>query len=113
MSVTKKTKLELSDSSGEETDIKVNSSYAESYNRFREKKELLQTLKDRYKGVDQDESSSSSSSEEEDYPEFDNAFFKTLSLLKEKNSKIYDGQTDFFPRMKSKPKPKSKTEKKS
>ncbi len=95
-------------SSDEAEDISINKNYAESYNRFREK-EVFQKLKDKYgdkaarvkmEGGNDSESSSSSEEEDEDAKEWtedvERDFLRTLSCLKQGDSRIYDGKTTFF-----------------
>ncbi|XP_034945518.1 protein KRI1 homolog [Chelonus insularis] len=88
-----------------EEELKVNSSYANNYNKWRQKEELNK-LKTKYgdhlKDLDSSEGSSeSSSSEDEDgkelTEEFEKDFFKTLSFLKKKDPKIYESDVVFFP----------------
>ncbi len=92
--------------SGTNVNLKINESYAENYNRYREK-EVYQRLKDKHgeaaanQKMDEIESSSESSEEEDSdgkewTEETDKDFFKTLANLKRKDSKIYDGKTSFF-----------------
>ena len=103
--------------------FKINSAYATSYNRFREK-EVYQTLKDRY-GEDaargkmdeamDDDDDTSGSSEDEDAEELteevERDFFKTLASLKNKDPKIYDGKTAFFKESKDDKSPKKSSKK--
>ncbi|GFY41377.1 protein KRI1 homolog [Trichonephila inaurata madagascariensis] len=83
----------LSDSSdeGSEVEFKINKSYADKYNIWRNKEEL-QKLKDLSKEI----SESSSESEEEVEPVIEKDFLKTLSLLKSKDPRIYDKEAQFF-----------------
>ena len=102
--------LESSDDEEDTGELKINESYATSYNRFREK-EQFQKLKDKYgeeaakKTLDGDEclddsEDDSSSSEDEDAEaltgQIEKDFFKTMAYLKTKDPKIYDGKTAFF-----------------
>jgi len=92
-----------SDSEGEEpsAELKINQSYATHYEEYRAAEEL-QRLKAKYGDVPlsqengEAESSSSSESESDEAIEDDMDFFKTLSALKSKDPKIYDGETYFF-----------------
>ncbi|XP_042900456.2 protein KRI1 homolog [Parasteatoda tepidariorum] len=97
-----KVKLFESDSSGEENekDLKINKEYANRYDQWREK-ELLQ----RYKNLQEEVSSSSTESDEEEESEFDENFFRVLSLLKGNDPKIYDENFVAF----QDPPPESKT----
>ncbi|KAJ8962680.1 hypothetical protein NQ318_001076 [Aromia moschata] len=80
--------------------IKTDNEYAKKYDTWR-KKEELNKLKTKYgEDVDLDEDSSSSSDDDEDGVELtaqvEKEFFKTLACLKNKDSRIYDGNTKFF-----------------
>ncbi|CAL1277260.1 unnamed protein product [Larinioides sclopetarius] len=98
----------LDDSSGEEQEAEftINKNYAERYDIWRNKEEL-QKLKDLSKEI----SSSSSESEEEEEPAIEKDFLKTLSLLKSKDPRIYDENTEFFREEDVPKKPKVKKEK--
>ena len=88
-------------------EFKINESYAESYNRFREK-EVYQKLKDKYgedaakKSLEEalEDDDSDSESEDEDAEalteQVEKDFFKTLAMLKTKDPRIYDGKTTFY-----------------
>ncbi|GFX99766.1 protein KRI1 [Trichonephila clavipes] len=82
----------LNDSSDEcsEGEFKINKSYANKYNIWRNKEEL-QKLKDLSKEI-----SESSSESEEVEPVIEKDFLKTLSLLKSKDPRIYDEKVEFF-----------------
>ena len=102
----------LESSDDDETgEFKINDAYATSYNRFREK-EQFQKLKDKYgeeaakkalnvkddeNDSDEDESSSSEDETAEALTDkIEKDFFKTMSYLKNKDPKIYDGKVTFF-----------------
>ncbi|TRY76750.1 hypothetical protein TCAL_08550 [Tigriopus californicus] len=97
-----------SDSDSDSGPLKVNAQYAQVYNTFREK-EVYQKLKDKYgaeshadehASLDGSGSSSSDESEDEEAQELtdqvEKDFYKTLASLKNKDPRIYDGQTRFF-----------------
>jgi len=90
----------LGDSGDEEVAINTTNTYATKYDTWRQK-EHLQKLKDKY-GADyeEQESDSDESSEdsdaEEDNEEVEKDFFATLASLKNKDPKLYDGETVFF-----------------
>ncbi|CAG7816520.1 unnamed protein product [Allacma fusca] len=71
----------------------INKNYAENYDRWRGGEEL-QKLKDRYGDLEEEEESSTS--EEEWTEDKEKEFFKTFSLLKKKDPKIYDSNVQFF-----------------
>ena len=80
--------------------LKINKTYAEKYNKFREREEL-QNLKDKYGDADEDdESDSSSETEDEDAealnPQLEKDWLRTLSLLKNKDPKIYQNDFSFY-----------------
>jgi len=109
--------LNLDDSSGSEDEqsfekngnFNINENFAKKFNTYREKEEF-QRLKSKYGeetaksklGLNDNDSGDDSDSETEDEDaekwteEDEKDFFKTLSNLKQKNAKIYDGQTSFF-----------------
>ena len=84
----------------EEIKINTENNYAERYDNWRQK-EHLQKLKDKY-GEDVEEESEESDDESEDSEaeemteEVEKDFYATLSSLKSKDPKIYDGETEFF-----------------
>eukprot|EP00095_Tigriopus_kingsejongensis_P002226 snap_masked-scaffold133_size323035-processed-gene-0.0 protein:Tk02226 transcript:snap_masked-scaffold133_size323035-processed-gene-0.0-mRNA-1 annotation:"protein kri1 homolog" len=95
----------------EDGQLTVNRDYAQVYNQFRAKETLMKLTakygEDRAQRVlqqsEQDleaEADSSDESEDEEAEELTESverdFFKTLSLLKDKDPRIYDGRTEFF-----------------
>lgn len=92
------------DNSDSDEELRINEDYAKSYDNWRQKEELNK-LKTKYGDINEDETSgesseSESSSEEEEENEltrqFDKDFYKTLSLLKNKDPKIYNQDVTFF-----------------
>ncbi|KAK2915979.1 hypothetical protein Q8A67_000353 [Cirrhinus molitorella] len=75
----------------------INKKFAEIYDKYRQKEEL-QKLKDRYGNQDEESSSDSDSDESEVEldPKLDRDFYRTLSLLKKKDPKIYQKDAKFY-----------------
>lgn len=82
------------------SELRVNARFASRYEAYRRKEEL-QRLRDRYGDLQEAEDSSSSSSEEEEEtvrwdPKLDKDFYRTLSLLKTKDPRIYQQDVTFY-----------------
>uniref|UniRef100_A0A9J7XUL2 Protein KRI1 homolog n=2 Tax=Cyprinus carpio TaxID=7962 RepID=A0A9J7XUL2_CYPCA len=82
------------------SDLKINTKFAEKYEKYRQKEEL-QRLKDRYGDQDKENSSDSSDSDSDESeveldPKLDRDFYRTLSLLKKKDPKIYQKDVKFY-----------------
>ncbi|PWA15577.1 hypothetical protein CCH79_00014719 [Gambusia affinis] len=80
------------------SELKINSQFAQKYEKYRQKEEL-QKLKDRFGDQADDSDSSESSSDDSEVeldPALDRDFYRTLSLLKKKDPKIYEKDARFY-----------------
>ncbi|XP_028310492.1 protein KRI1 homolog [Gouania willdenowi] len=82
------------------SELKINTQFAQKYDKYRQKEEL-QRLKDRYgdRGEESGSESSDSSSDDSEVeldPDTERDFYRTLSLLKQKDPKIYNKDAQFY-----------------
>uniref|UniRef100_A0A1A7W7S1 Protein KRI1 homolog n=1 Tax=Iconisemion striatum TaxID=60296 RepID=A0A1A7W7S1_9TELE len=84
----------------DKSELKINSQFAQRYEKYRQKEEL-QKLKDRFgdRANESDTDSSESSSDDSDVeldPDVERDFYRTLSLLKKKDPKVYEKDAKFY-----------------
>uniref|UniRef100_A0A3Q2P944 Protein KRI1 homolog n=1 Tax=Fundulus heteroclitus TaxID=8078 RepID=A0A3Q2P944_FUNHE len=82
------------------SELKINTQFAQRYEKYRRKEEL-QKLKDRFGDRADDSASHSSESSSDDSeveldPALERDFYRTLSLLKKKDPKIYEKDARFY-----------------
>lgn len=82
------------------SELKINPQFAQKYEKYRQKEEL-QKLKDRFGDRADDSNSDSSESSSDDSeveldPALERDFYRTLSLLKKKDPKIYEKDARFY-----------------
>ncbi|XP_041475851.1 protein KRI1 homolog isoform X2 [Lytechinus variegatus] len=83
----------------ETVEFGINKNYAQNYNIWRRKEEM-QKYKDKYGDYDEGDESSSSETEDEDAegltPQIEKDFFKTLSIIKSRDPKMYTKDIKFY-----------------